>query len=147
MKTNRTLLIAAALATAVVVIALVVAFWPSDDESADLEGTSWRLDAIVVDGEELSLIDGTSASISFADGEVQGVGGCNSFFGGYETDDDEITLGPLASTEMFCDEPTGTSDQETEILLRLDQTSTYRIEDGRLILADASDDLLVFSPV
>ncbi len=37
------------------------------------------------------------------DGTVNGSGGCNNYTGGYTLAGDQISVGPLASTMMFCE--------------------------------------------
>lgn len=92
----------------------------------------------------MPVVEGTSPSIGFADGTVEGSGGCNTFFGDYETDGDTIAIGPLAVTEIFCEEPAGTADQETAYLARLTQASSFRIVDDRLVLSDDAGDSVRF---
>lgn len=111
-----------------------------------IDGSSWTLDRFVVDGDEVAVIEGTTLSISFDDGTVQGNGGCNNFFGAYESDGDSMSMGDLGSTRRFCNDPAGTSDQETAYFTQLGGTSGFRIEGGKLILSDDSTDLLVFGP-
>ncbi len=44
------------------------------------------------------------ASLEFTeDGKVSGTDGCNRLTGGWEAKGDKVTLGPLASTKMFCE--------------------------------------------
>lgn len=48
---------------------------------------------------------GVAQTITFTeDGKVFGDSGCNRFTGGYTTAGDRITIGPLASTMMACEE-------------------------------------------
>ena len=122
------------------VVILVVAVGSSAE--ADLDGTSWQVESLVVDGSMVAAIEGSGATISFDDGAVGGSGGCNTYFGSYEASDGELSIGELGSTQMFCEE---TSDQEFAFLGHLATVDSYRIAGGELILSDGSTDLVVLS--
>lgn len=143
-RANPALLVAAAIASLGLLVAGAAVIWSSDDETDDLDGTSWTLESLIVDGQEVPVVEGTSPTLSFADGIVRGDGGCNTFSGDYGVDGDTIAIGPLAVTEIFCEEPAGTADQETAYLERLTQASSFRIVGDRLVLADALGDTLNF---
>ena len=60
---------------------------------------------------------GVKQTITFDDeGKVYGDSGCNRFTGGYKVKGDRITIGPLASTMMFCE---GKMDAEAAFLNKL----------------------------
>jgi heat shock protein HslJ len=83
-----------------------------------------------------SVMIGTQPTAMFgADGQVSGSGGCNTFNGPYQSTANTLSIGPLASTRMACDQPV--MDQETAYFAALERTTTYRFENGRLMLADA----------
>jgi len=46
----------------------------------------------------------------------------------------QVTIGPLASTMMFCEDPAGTMDQEAQYLAALQTAATYQIENNVLEL-------------
>jgi hypothetical protein len=80
-------------------------FQPDDETGADdpLEGGEWVL---VGYGPERALIElpaGVLVTISFADDGLRGSAGCNSYFGGYQVSGDAIEVGPVGSTEMWCE--------------------------------------------
>ena len=52
-------------------------------------------------------------------------------------DGEKITIGPLASTMKFCNDPEGVMDQEAQYLAALQSAATYRIEGNRLELRTA----------
>ncbi|MBN1579213.1 MAG: META domain-containing protein [Anaerolineae bacterium] len=114
---------------------------PSNDESRfagiDLYGTSWTLYQIGQD-----VVSGSAATLIFADGQVHGNATCNGFFGPYERDGAQLSFGLMATTMMACEN----LGQETDYLAALAAVTTFRLQDGRLILADAQNDLLVFEP-
>ena len=60
-----------------------------------------------------------------------GFGGCNRFFGSYETSGQSLTLGALGSTRMAC--PEG-MDQEQELFTVLGTITRYEIHGSKLML-------------
>jgi heat shock protein HslJ len=84
-----------------------------------------------------SVMIGTQPTAMFgADGQVTGSGGCNSFSGPYRSTSTTLTIGPLASTRIACEQPV--MDQETAYLAALERAATYRFDGGRLVLVDSS---------
>jgi heat shock protein HslJ len=83
-----------------------------------------------------SVMTGTQPTATFgADGQLSGSGGCNNFSGPYQSSANTLSIGPLASTMMACEQPV--MDQETAYLAALERSTTYRFDNGRLVLADA----------
>jgi heat shock protein HslJ len=120
---------------------------PAGDSSAvQLEGPEWVLNSYRnPEGELVEPIPGTFTSANFEDGQVNGNASCNGYFGGYEVDVNSISIGPLASTEMFCGSPPGVMEQEMAFLNALGSAAEYKIEAEQLLLMDASGEtLLVF---
>lgn len=79
--------------------------------------------------------EGISATVAFGpEGNVEGFGGCNSFFGGYSVDGDQIAIGPLMSTMMACDEATNTF--EAQLLAALQNATVWSLNAGTLELRD-----------
>jgi heat shock protein HslJ len=118
----------------------------NDDEgsAASLEGPTWTLESFAVGGGQQPVPEGVEATVTFADGTVQGNSGCNSFSGSYEVSGDRLTFGPLASTMMACESPQ--SDVEAVVLSALEATASFGIQDGTLTLFDEADaDLLAYA--
>jgi heat shock protein HslJ len=90
----------------------------------------------------VSVMNGTTVTAIFgADGKLTGNGGCNTYNGTYTLDGDKITIGPLATTRMACEQ--AVMDQETAYLNALAKASTYTLGKGTLELRDADGALLV----
>lgn len=68
----------------------------------------------------------------FTDGNISGSGGCNRFMGSYETKAGTLTISPLASTFMACEEPIMA--QELKYLTALQGAQRYEVEPGRLTI-------------
>ena len=106
-----------------------------------LEGTTWSAESYNNGrGGVVSLIAGTRITAWFDGGNVSGSAGCNNYNAGYSLGGaggslgGTITIGPAASTRMFCGDPPGVMDQETAYLAALSTANRYRIEGDRLTL-------------
>ena len=106
----------------------------------ELNGTNWKLLYI----RKSAPIASRPITISFEDGQVHGSSGCNSYFGEYKINGNEISFGPLAATEMACMDPDGIMQQEQEYLTFLSDVVTYAIEGNQLILKKEVQDQLTF---
>ncbi len=105
-----------------------------------LAGTTWLL-AGYHNGQDafVSVMTGTRVSAEFTeDGQVAGSAGCNNYFGSYSAGQGTISIGPLASTEMYCADPEGVMDQETAYLAAIQKAAGYTVGVGELTLTDAS---------
>ena len=111
----------------------------SRQATTDLPGTSW----VVVDIGGDAPVGATAPPIAFDDqGTVTGTGGCNTFSGEVTIDGSDLTFGPLASTQMACEEDV--SNQEQAFFTALQGVTGYTIDDeGRLVL-EGDDGSLTF---
>lgn len=92
-------------------------------------------------GDWRTSTDGVKQTITFdKQGKVYGDSGCNRFTGGYKVKGDRITIGPLASTMMFCE---GKMDAEAIFLNKLQNVVSFKATDTRLKLFTPKD-LTVF---
>lgn len=108
-------------------------------QSQSLEGTSWQVISYNNGKQAVtSVLVGSELTADFGtDGNLTGSAGCNNYNGGYETDGNMITIGPLASTRMMCSEPEGVMDQEFQFMEALQSAATYKIEGDVLELRTA----------
>ena len=121
----------------------------ADAEIVQLEGTDWILVSYLdKQGEMVDVLPGKNTTALFEDGQVNGNAGCNGYFGGYEVDGANLSVGPLASTEMFCGSPPGVMDQETAYLAALNSAASYVIEQEQLLIANADgESVLIYMVV
>lgn len=89
----------------------------------------------------VSPIEGTTLTAIFTADTVSGNSGCNTYNGGYKLDGDKVTIGPLASTMMACDQ--AAMDQEQQFLTALQTPSTVESSGGTVTLRDASGAMMV----
>ena len=80
---------------------------------------------------------GTTLTATFtADGQVGGNAGCNSYTGSYTLDGTSLTVGPLATTMMACDQ--AIMDQEAAFLAALQTPTTVETSGTTVTLRDAT---------
>jgi len=77
-----------------------------------------------------------------ASGQVEGSTGCNAFSGPYTVNGESMSIGPLLSTYAACDSPLMETQQQ-QYLNSLQATATWSVDQGALILRDATNDLMV----
>lgn len=101
-----------------------------ESKPLSLTATSWIANGVnngrggvqsIVIGNEITAVFG-------GDGSLSGSTGCNNYSGNYEVDGEEMSIGPLAVTERFCEAPEGTMDQETEYLAALQTVANWSID-------------------
>ena len=128
--------------TAVPVIVLaLLALIGCAPERNELEGTRWRLTEWTLSSLDPREFDITAA---FADGQISGHGGVNSYDGPYTLGSPQsFKVGSIASTEMAGPEPAMRA--ESAYLTLLGQARSYRVDAGRLTLFDAGgNESLIF---
>ncbi len=98
--------------------------------SQGLAGTSWEVIAYNNGkGGVVSVIIGSEITAEFGEtGELTGSGGCNNYFGAYETNGENISMGPFGTTRKACPEPEGIMEQESQYLAALETAATYKID-------------------
>ncbi|MBK8462154.1 MAG: META domain-containing protein [Nigerium sp.] len=105
-----------------------------------LAGTSWVVTGLRSGDAVTSPIAGTDLTVAFGeDGGVSGSSGCNRFTGTYTVTDGLLRVGPLVSTMMACDTPTGVMEQETAFLKALESATAIQREVASLTLRTADD--------
>lgn len=102
----------------------------------NIEGTSWTLETL--DGG--AILTGSAINLSFSSDTARGSGGCNEYFGGYETSGDSISFGPLASTERSCGQ--GLDQQEVAYLAALQSAEAYQVSGDRLEISHSGGTLV-----
>ena len=86
-----------------------------------------------------NAVSSNAPTITFyaLDKSVRGNTGCNSFFGNYVLDLYALSFYDIASTEMACDEPIMTN--ENQFLDALRKTGSYAIDENILTLYSKND--------
>ena len=111
---------------------------PADIAQSPLQVTNWNLFSLM--GNNVTVADslGKQACIVFnKDGTVTGNGGCNSFSGNYELNDNsQIKFGPIISTKMYCPN----AKEEVLYFDLLSRTDNYLIKADTLYLRNRTMD-------
>lgn len=124
-------------ATAITAAATVLLSLSSAAATQPIEG-KWRPTQIGT----LSVAGDTEAFVSFADfGRISGHGGCNRFFGSFETRGDSLEVGPLGATQMAC--PEAIMEHESQFLRALRESDRFNREGSDLVLMDEAGEVLM----
>lgn len=121
------------------------------EETADpLMNSSWLLVSLGPAGDESTVLVESEVTLQFDDaGQAAGSAGCNSYGGAYDSHDDTLSFGPLASTMMACADD-AVMDQEQRYLAALQNAATFALtEDGQqlTIWYDDGQGTLNFTPL
>lgn len=107
-------------------------------EPTPFEDTTWGLKFMVSDEDLAPLLPFSEVTAVFADGQVTGAGGCNSYSAPYTRDGGTMTIGAIEVTNAQCSEPAGVMEQETAFLAGLAQVAAVEQVGGVLTLLDAN---------
>jgi heat shock protein HslJ len=87
--------------------------------------------------------DEYTPTVTFDNGTVSGLTGCNRYSGTYTVSDHDLSFGPIRTTLLSCG-PTAAA-VEADFLDRLQRVATYSVEGDMLVLGDEFEmDLLAF---
>lgn len=112
---------------------------------ASLEGT-WQITGYLVGSGETAAVTSpivdTTAVLTFGpDGIVSGTAGCNQFSGGYGIEGNDITIGPLMSTMMACED--ALMEQEAAVMRALEGAATWSVSGETAELRSEEDTIQV----
>ena len=112
---------------------------------------NWNFKGGMVAGGTMPAIPSVQITITFNnDGTFTGFGGCNNYNGNYKLTGNTtefgktISIGPIASTKMFCAD---TSDQESKYLANLQDAKTYSIPNNTMIIRASNLNQLSYDKV
>lgn len=99
-----------------------------------LEYTTWQLEQVGGNPVDLSGLDRKPyLELIASDRHVQGFSGCNSFFGSYALEGENLALGPLSATRRYCQEA---ARLEQVFMQILSGAAAWRMDGNRLELLD-----------
>jgi heat shock protein HslJ len=129
---------------ALVTMSLAVLFTACGEESeVSLNGTEWVLTSL--NGND--PVEGASFTLAFAEGQLSGKAGCNSYFGDYDQQGNTISMPMIGMTEMYCMDPQGVMDQEGIYLGILSRVNAFSVEGSQLRMIGADSAFLLFEAV
>ena len=110
------------------------------DESPALEGTSWKL--VELNGR--APVAGSAVTLIFEEDSAGGNTGCNSYGGAYKVEAGvKIEFKDVAQTLMYCMEPEGVMDQESEYTNLLLEAASYKITNDRLEIQGTGENTIL----
>ncbi len=108
----------------------------------ELAGTRWQV--MGFSPYQAYPLDGVLIKVNFgAAGKVSGTAGCKDFSASYEIHEPTIHIAFIKITDMICDEPDGSQQQEQQFLTALQAATTYKMEGNSLKLYTADDKIAV----
>jgi heat shock protein HslJ len=112
---------------------------------ASLEG-EWEITGYLIGSGETAAVTSpivdTQATITFGpDGILSGTAGCNQFSGGYGVEGSNITIGPLMSTMMACEDELMA--QEAAVMQALEGAATWSVTGSTAEIRGATDTIQV----
>jgi heat shock protein HslJ len=114
-------------------------------QKVSLPGSSWNVTSYNNGkGGVTTLVAGSDLTFEFGEeGTVSGTGGVNRYNGPYTVDGSDISIGPLALTEMAGDPEL--MEQEQAFVKALETSAQWKVTKGELELRDADGSAMVFA--
>jgi len=103
-----------------------------------LDGSSWKIAQVG----ELAVPEDLEVTLAFAEDQLTGKAGCNSYFAAYSQEDSALKIEAPGSTKMYCQQA-GVMELESAFLSALEKVRSFRLEMGRLVLLDESGAALI----
>lgn len=109
------------------------------------EGIAWEVTGFN-NGRQavVSPLAGTTLTVSFQAGSVEGHAGCNRFRATYSREGNRLAIGPAATTRMQC-EGEGVMEQERQFLSALQSATTWAIDRDMLDLHRADGERVLLA--
>jgi heat shock protein HslJ len=113
---------------------------PPTEREIGLDGTHWKLQNM----EDQQVLAGTTISLEFRDGQMEGSAGCNAYGAEYAIQArNGINFGSIERNLEACIEPAGVMQQEEQYLRTLWTATHYQAEEDRLTLLDEQGKVLL----
>lgn len=126
-----------------ILAALLTSCSSTEAQAADpLDGTDWQLQYY----RKTAPITGTTITARFADGQISGSAGCNTYGGVYQVDGSEISISEIYFTEMACMEPEGIMEQEGLYLGYLGDAYKFQLAEDQMLIYWTAQETLTFVP-
>jgi heat shock protein HslJ len=115
---------------------------PPDSGLLTLENTPWLLRDLANDGlKPLLAVYTVTLQLNPADATASGVSACNRYSGAYTLKGSALSLGPITSTLMACEEMPGTVESTYQAALA--KVASYQITGNALTLLDSQSKTLL----
>ena len=122
-------------------IALVSAVFAMCTPKKDIPvESSWAVDKLYVEGQEISVPEGHSPYLAFLkDSKISGETGCNRFFGDYSAKGKNLTFTNVGSTRMMCPQMAF----ENAFIGAINETAQYTLAGDTMALKDKEGNIIV----
>jgi len=117
--------------------------------SNQLTGSNWLLESYGSPDNLKSVLSGTLVSLNF-ENDAQTAGGsagCNTYGGIYGINGNSIHFSELFHTEMYCIDPPGVMQQESDFIDLLSKAESFEFQAELLIIHCQGGPVLRFMPV
>jgi heat shock protein HslJ len=112
----------------------VVPTTPAGAGSSSLAGTQWRLVSFGAPGAETPVVEGSTVTLEFmTDSQAGGAGGCNSYGGEYQVQDNSVSFANIISTQMACADA-GMMQQEQQFFQALQSAGQFELMGDQLVI-------------
>ncbi len=121
---------------------MIMAACSATENQAELPGSTWRLISYGPLHNQTAAVPDIETSLRFdKDGKMGGNLGCNSFSGDFKVNADQIIIGQVAATMMYCQEPV--MQQENATLQAISSTNSFQLNADRLIFTSANGETAI----
>ncbi len=100
--------------------------------SKELMGTEWKI--VKANGQAVEMGEEGQPTFALNEKEVYGATGCNNYFGAYNLEGEKLSFAQMGATQRMC----VNMETEKNILLALEQVSTFKVESDKAYLYDAA---------
>ena len=112
---------------------------PEEDDvstgEVDLVGPQWQLVSFGPAGSEIPVVGESAVTLMLDEaGQLSGSGGCNSYSGAYELDNNTLSVDQVASTLMACADDT-LMQQEIDYFAALQTGMSFEVNGDQLTLS------------
>lgn len=132
---NKRHLLAGALGASLLATTLPAIAVAQEDGPYAAEAVAWTLSSLAGPDGMTDVPEGVKATLFLSGGEVVGSAGCNSYFGSYEMDAENLSFGPFGATQMLCEGPA--QDLEDAYLPLLGEVAGWAVDMDMLSLSTA----------
>lgn len=114
-------------------IAIALSACSGGGSSVSIDG-QWKLVSYGSSSDQKPALPDVETSIEFKDGQLSGNVGCNSFGGDYKVKGNTMELGPIMTTEMYCE---AVAEQESGTYAVLQGSVTFMLDGNTLTITSA----------
>lgn len=99
----------------------------------------WYVKALIINGIPKVPVRLTGIQLTFhTNGSFSGFDSCNPYTGMWQADEKNIAISRINSMKMYCNEPPGVMEQESEYFALLKNASFYGVNGEDMLLSDDS---------